>query len=82
MSQYEDAETARQWRLLTGKPGPFGSGAARYAAAMYFFDRGDMTVDMLEIYRCCSKQDQENPLDLARYEGIAIPPSLQTDDPA
>ncbi len=67
----EEAEAQRQFLATTvGTP---SSGATRYAAAMYFFKNGKLSAEMLEIYRRCSKFDTEDPLDLARYEGVSIP---------
>ncbi len=67
----EEAEAQTQFLVTAiGKP---GSGATRYAAAMYFFKSGELSAEMLEIYRQCSKFDMENPLDLAKYEGVPIP---------
>ncbi|WP_170329869.1 hypothetical protein [Ruegeria arenilitoris] len=66
-----EAETQRQF--LTTTIGTPDSGATRYAAAMYFFKNGKLSAEMLEIYRRCSKFDTEDPLDLARYEGVSIP---------
>lgn len=57
--------------------GPSGSGAARYAAAMYFYAQGRMPAPMLEIYRRCIHLDAEDPVDLAAFEGIAVPEILQ-----
>lgn len=51
-----------------------GSGAVRYAAAMYFYNEDKMPPAMLEIYRRCSKFDAEDPVNLARFEGIKVPP--------
>mgnify|MGYP006000012131 CR=1 FL=1 len=61
---------ARQKSLLSMDIGLPGSGAVRYGAAMYFYQRGDITAELLEIYRCCCKLDNEDPLDLARFEGV------------
>lgn len=67
----EEAEAQTQFLVTAiGKP---GSGATRYAAAMYFFKNGELSAEMLEIYRRCSKFDTEDPLDLARYEGVSVP---------
>lgn len=63
---------ARQKSLLSMGIGLPGSGAVRYGAAMYFYQQGDMSAELLEIYRCCCKLDNEDPLDLARFEGVAI----------
>ncbi len=65
------AEGVRQQALLSTGVGLPGSGAVRYGAAMYFYQRGDMSAELLEIYRCCCKLDNEDPLDLARFEGVA-----------
>ena len=68
------SEAARHRADLTSRPGAPGSGARRYAAAMYFFNRGEMTAEMLEIYRCCSKFDHEDPIKVAKYEAVPVPP--------
>ncbi|MGR3615094.1 MAG: hypothetical protein ACU0BB_03530 [Paracoccaceae bacterium] len=66
-------EIEHQKRLLAMQVGLPGSGAARYGAAMYFFQIDMMTTEMLEIYRCCSKFDREDPIDLAHYKGVPVP---------
>ena len=68
------SEFERQIDFLRADLGVPGSGAVRYAAAMYFHKEKSMPHKMLEIYRICSKFDQEDPLDLARFEGVDIPP--------
>ena len=73
MSELDEYELQRS--LLMAEVGAPGSGAARYAAAMYFFSSGLMPVDMLEIYRRCSKFDREDPIAWARYEGVPVPPA-------
>ena len=67
----EDNWHRAQLQLPAGQP---GSGARRYAAAMYFHARGLMPPQMLEIYRRCYRDDREDPVDLARFEGLAPPP--------
>ena len=64
----------RQADMLHTPVGAQGSGAARYAAAMFFYNERAMSIEMLEIYRSCSKFDHEDPLDMARHKGIEIPP--------
>lgn len=64
------SEASVQKTLLMTAVGLPGSGAVRYGAAMYFYQQGDMSAELLEIYRCCSKFDNEDPLDLARFEGV------------
>lgn len=66
-------EAAAQRVFLCSDVGRPGSGAVRYAAAMYFFHVGMMSQDMLEIYRRCCKFDREDPVDLASFEGVQIP---------
>ena len=67
------SEAELQKQLLVTEVGIQGSGATRYAAAMYFYQNGRISAEMLEIYRSCSKFDAEDPLDLARYEGVSVP---------
>ncbi len=69
----EKTEVETQKSLLATRVGAKGSGAARYAAAMYFYTEKLMPEAMLEIYRRCSKLDGEDPIDLAKYEGVQIP---------
>jgi len=65
-----DEETRRNWEIITTPPGPEWSGRARYAAAMYFCQRGDMAPEVLEIYRICSRLDGEDPVSvLRRWQG-------------
>jgi hypothetical protein len=44
---------------------------------MFFYAQGEMPADMLEIYRCCSKFDHEDPIAVALYEGISLPVILR-----
>lgn len=46
------------------------SGRARYAAAMYFYGTGEMNATTLEIYRICSRLDDEDPIAIIRKLGI------------
>ncbi|WP_425045801.1 hypothetical protein [Primorskyibacter sp. S87] len=72
------SELERQQRILMSETGVAGSGAARYAAAMHLYNEGLMSAQVLEIYRRCSKFDNEDPVDLARFEGLEF--SLSFDD--
>lgn len=63
-------EKKMQKELLNSKLGVSGSGYARYGAAMYFYNQGQLSEDMLEIYRRCCKFDHEDPIDLASFEKI------------
>lgn len=64
-------EAHAQLAFLEVPVGAPGSGGVRYAAAMYFYQQGLMSAEMLEVYRQCSKFDDEDPVDLARFEGVA-----------
>ncbi len=64
------AEAAEQWRLVNTPLGEEWSGRTRYAAAMYFFKRGEMDVDTLEVYRICARLDREDPLPIIRERGV------------
>ena len=72
MSRDEDAWQKRQLATPVGLP---GSGARRYAAAMYFCMQGQLSPEVLEIYRRCCKDDAEDPRDLARFEGLPDEPA-------
>ncbi len=72
-SRADVAEADRQQALLSAAVGQPRSGAVRYAAAMYFYHRGDISAALLEIYRRCCKFDDEDPVDLALFEGIDTP---------
>lgn len=58
-----DDETREQWRLILTPAGEEWSGRARYAAAMFFYKSGEMSAEVLEIYRICSRLDQEDAVD-------------------
>lgn len=61
-----DRERLEQWRLILTPPGEEWSGRARYAAAMYFYRAGEMSDEVLEIYRICSRLDHEDAVDALR----------------
>lgn len=69
------SELEYQRSLLSTTVGAKGSGAMRYGAAMFFYNIGLISDEMLEIYRRCSKFDREDPIDLALFEGITLPSS-------
>jgi hypothetical protein len=50
-------------------PGEKGSGAVRYAAAMYFYRHGMLGSKALEVYRTLAKDDLTNPLAVLRTAG-------------
>lgn len=56
-------EDRENWTLILTPSGEEWSGRARYAAAMYFFRKDEMSVEVLEIYRICSRIDHEDAVD-------------------
>lgn len=70
------------WCQILTPAGMEWSGRARYAAAMHFHLQGDMSADVLEIYRICSRLDHEDPLDALRtydmgHDWIATAKAMQ-----
>jgi len=66
----DDAEAAEQWALVNTPLGEHWSGRTRYAAAMYFHKKGEMSAETLEVYRICSRLDSEDPLPIICDRGI------------
>lgn len=56
-------EDAENWRLILTPAGEEWSGRTRYAAAMYFYRKGEMSGEVLEVYRICSRLDHEDAVD-------------------
>lgn len=54
------------WQALLVPAGVDWAGRTRYAAAMHFYQKGDMDAQTLEIYRICARLDNEDPLDVMR----------------
>ncbi|MBL8580678.1 MAG: hypothetical protein JNL61_00440 [Rhizobiaceae bacterium] len=63
-------DAAENWALINTPLGEHWSGRTRYAAAMYFYKRGEMSAETLEVYRICSRLDSENPLPIIRDRGV------------
>jgi hypothetical protein len=63
-------EDVRQLELLMTGCGEVDSGRARYAAAMYFYWRGMIGDETLEVYRVCSRLDHEDPVWSLRRLGL------------
>jgi hypothetical protein len=61
-----DDEAKKNWDIINTPPGAEWSGRARYAAAMFFCQRGEMSPEVLEIYRICSRLDAEDPVSVLR----------------
>jgi hypothetical protein len=63
-------ENREQWDLVNTPLGEHWSGRTRYAAAMYFYKRGEMAAEVLEVYRLCARLDSEDPLPIVRDRGV------------
>ncbi len=61
-----ESELEEQWALVNAPLGEPWSGRTRYAAAMYFHKRGELSAEALEVYRLCSRLDSEDPLSIIR----------------
>jgi hypothetical protein len=59
-----DDETRQNWELVKTPPGIEWSGRTRYAAATFLYHQGEMSAEVLEVYRICSRLDAEDPLDV------------------
>ena len=71
MIHIETDEDARQYELLVAGNTESGAALSRYGAAMYFYARGQMTPDALEVYRICSPIDSEDPRQLLASRGLS-----------
>ncbi len=65
----DDVDLAENWALVKTPLGEPWSGRARYAAAMFLYNRGLMNAETLEVYRLCSRLDHQDPLSLIRQRG-------------
>jgi hypothetical protein len=63
------SEHDNELQCLTFTPGVAGSGLMRYAAAMYFHKAGKLDLETLEFYRALSKDDNADPLRVAKAAG-------------
>lgn len=61
-----DNDLENAWDDIRIPPGEDWSGRRRYAAAMTLYSHGLLDAETLEIYRICSRLDQEDPLSLMR----------------
>jgi len=57
-----EEDALSDWQAVLTPAGEDWSGRTRYAAAMSFYLRGEMSAEILEIYRICSRIDAEDPL--------------------
>ncbi|SFJ42306.1 hypothetical protein SAMN04515648_3981 [Phyllobacterium sp. CL33Tsu] len=65
-------EAREQFALLNTPLGQKWSGRARYAAAMYFNKRGELSDEALEIYRICARMDGEDPIAVLKSQHVGI----------
>lgn len=64
------AEIAENWALVNTPLGEAWSGRTRYAAAMFFYQCGEMDAETLEVYRICARLDRQDPLPIIRDRGV------------
>ncbi|MFK0692374.1 hypothetical protein ACFX5Q_29970 [Mesorhizobium sp. IMUNJ 23033] len=69
MSDEAELEASEQWQLVNTPLGEKWSGRTRYAAAMFFYKRGEMSPETLEVYRICARLDSTDPLPIIRDRG-------------
>lgn len=50
--------------------GEHWSGRTRYAAAMFFYKRGEMPAEALEVYRICARLDHQDPISIMRDRAV------------
>ncbi len=55
-------ERERQLQLLRTPVGEYWSGRARYGAATWFYEHGEMAADVLEVYRISCRLDGQDPV--------------------
>lgn len=65
------ADDRRQLALLCAPVREEMSGRTRYGAAMYFYQRGMISAECLEVYRICSRIDHEDPMPFLASLGLA-----------
>ena len=68
-NQDAGAEAVEQWQLINTPLGEMWSGRTHYAAATYFFERGEMNAETLEVYCICARLDREDHLPITRDRG-------------
>ncbi len=61
MTNLTTSEDITQLDLLKTAHATRGSGTIRYAAAMYFYQHGELSSKALEIYRTLAKDDNSDP---------------------
>lgn len=59
--------------FLAAPLGEPGSGRVRYGAAMALYAQGQISADVLEVYRIASAHDGRDPAATLREMGLAVP---------
>lgn len=70
MIRIETEEDNVQYDLLASTSHAPGAALWRYAAAMYFYGRGQLPAEALEVFRICSPLDAEDPRPLLAAGGL------------
>jgi hypothetical protein len=65
-----DDDAQENWDLIATPLGEEWSGRARYAAAMFFYQQGELSSDVLEVYRISARLDHQDPLAILRERCI------------
>jgi hypothetical protein len=71
----DNGRIAAQLATPLGEP---GSGRQRYGAAMALYQAGQLSAQVLEVYRICSPRDGDDPVSLIRARGLKPPDPIQT----
>jgi hypothetical protein len=68
-------------RFLDAPLGQPGSGRVRYGAAMALYAQGQISAEVLEVYRIASAHDGRDPAVMLREMGLPVPKSGATPQP-
>ena len=68
-------------RFLDAPLGQPGSGRVRYGAAMALYAQGQISAEVLEVYRIASAHDGRDPAVILREMGLPVPKSGATPQP-
>jgi hypothetical protein len=60
-------------RFLDAPLGQSGSGRVRYGAAMALYAQGQISAEVLEVYRIASAHDGRDPAVILREMGLPVP---------
>jgi len=69
MTTSDDLRARADLNAVIGQP---GSGRLRYAAAMHFYRKGQLSPEALEVYRICSPKDGEDPAPILAARGMRV----------